>query len=185
MTFAALAADWVQARSRKSLFFNVKLNVKGFQIMVDTGATHNFVTEERAKGLCLNYVACDTFLKTANALPTTVHDFAPKVPIDLGVWKRVKPHAIMPYHITLLELKELRKQLKELFDPGHIRPSMAPFKKGKGIAFVIDNQALNKVEFKKKYLIPLIAHLFDRSGQAKLFIKMDLSKGYYQVHTRR
>lgn len=33
----------------------------------------------------------------------------------------------MPYHITLLELKELRKQLKELLDPGHIRPSMAPF----------------------------------------------------------
>lgn len=89
MTFAALAADWVQERSRKSLFFNVKLNVKGFQIMVDTGATHYFVTEERAKGLCLNYVACDTFLKTANALPTTVHDFAPKVPIDLGVWKRL------------------------------------------------------------------------------------------------
>ena len=34
---------------------------------------------------------------------------------------------------------------------------------------------------KNKYPIPLIADLFDRLGQTKLFTKMDLRKGYYQV----
>jgi len=34
---------------------------------------------------------------------------------------------------------------------------------------------------KNKYPIPLIADLFDRLGQAKVFTKMDLRKGYYQV----
>ncbi|KAG5620005.1 hypothetical protein H5410_005223 [Solanum commersonii] len=54
--------------------------------MVDTSSINNFVTHERAKDLCLNYVVSDTLLKTVNTLPTTVHGFAPKVPIDLGRW---------------------------------------------------------------------------------------------------
>lgn len=87
------------------------------------------------------------------------------------------------------ELEELRKQLTELLEAGHIRPSKAPFgapvlfqkkKEGK-LRLCIDYRALNKVTVKNKYLIPLIADLFDRLGQAKVFIKMDLRKGYYQV----
>ncbi|KAG5581389.1 hypothetical protein H5410_052016, partial [Solanum commersonii] len=50
---------------------------KDVRIMVDTGATHNFVTKKRAKDLCLNYVASDTMLKTVNTFPTTVHGFTP------------------------------------------------------------------------------------------------------------
>ncbi|KAH0743133.1 hypothetical protein KY290_031126 [Solanum tuberosum] len=67
--------------------------------MVDTGATHNFVTKERAKDLCLNYVASKTMLKTVNALPTTVHSFAPKVPIDLGRWKGLTDFTIVPMDV--------------------------------------------------------------------------------------
>ncbi|KAG5620590.1 hypothetical protein H5410_005808 [Solanum commersonii] len=84
MTLAALAAQSANVRPHESLFVNAKLNGKTVRIMVDTGATHNFVTEERAKDLYLNYVASDTILKIVNALPTIVHGFAPKVPIDLG-----------------------------------------------------------------------------------------------------
>lgn len=88
------------------------------------------------------------------------------------------------------ELEELRKQLKELLEAGHIRPSKAPYgapvlfqkKKDASLRLCIDYRALNKVTIKNKYLIPLIADLFDRLGQAKYFTKMDLWKGYYQVH---
>lgn len=45
----------------------------------------------------------------------------------------------------------------------------------------VDYRALNKVTIKNKYLIPLIADLFDRLGQAKYYTKMDLQKRYYQV----
>ena len=87
------------------------------------------------------------------------------------------------------ELEELRKQLKELLDSGHIRSSKVPFgapilfqKKKEGtLRLCIDYRALNKVTVKNKYPIPLIADLFDRLGQAKLFTKMDLRKGFYQV----
>nr|XP_016493746.1 PREDICTED: RNA-directed DNA polymerase homolog [Nicotiana tabacum] len=87
------------------------------------------------------------------------------------------------------ELEELKKQLKELLDAGHIRPSKALFgapvlfhkKKDESLRLCIDYRALNKVTVKNKYSIPLLADLFDRLGQAKYFTKVDLRKGYYQV----
>ncbi|KAG5615916.1 hypothetical protein H5410_015740 [Solanum commersonii] len=78
MTLAALAAQPTSVTPRESLFVNAKMNGKDVRIMVDTGATHNFVTKERAKDLWLNYVASDTMLKTSIALLTTVHGFTPK-----------------------------------------------------------------------------------------------------------
>nr|XP_009786885.1 PREDICTED: uncharacterized protein LOC104234933 [Nicotiana sylvestris] len=38
-----------------------------------------------------------------------------------------KPPAFAPYHMASPELEELKKQLKELLDAGHIRPLKAPF----------------------------------------------------------
>uniref|UniRef100_A0A1S3Y7C9 RNA-directed DNA polymerase homolog n=1 Tax=Nicotiana tabacum TaxID=4097 RepID=A0A1S3Y7C9_TOBAC len=58
------------------------------------------------------------------------------------------------------ELEELRKQLKELPDAGHIRPSKASFGA--------------PVLFQKKNDGSLL-------GSAKYFTKVDLRKGYYQV----
>ncbi|KAG5620400.1 hypothetical protein H5410_005618 [Solanum commersonii] len=78
MTLVALPAQPASVRPRKSLLVNAKLNGKYVRIMVDIGATHNFVMKERAKDLCLNYVASDTMLKIVNGLPTAVHGFAPK-----------------------------------------------------------------------------------------------------------
>ena len=45
----------------------------------------------------------------------------------------------------------------------------------------IDYRALNKIIIKNKYLIPLIADLFDQLGKAQYFTKLDLRSGYYQV----
>ncbi|XP_075092226.1 uncharacterized protein LOC142172495 [Nicotiana tabacum] len=44
-----------------------------------------------------------------------------------------KPPAFAPYHMASPELEELKKQLKELLDAGHIRPLKAPF----GVPFVV------------------------------------------------
>lgn len=40
---------------------------------------------------------------------------------------RAKPPTFSPYRMAPPELEELRKQLKELLDTGHIRSSKAPF----------------------------------------------------------
>nr|GEY02465.1 hypothetical protein [Tanacetum cinerariifolium] len=54
-------------------------------------------------------------------------------------------------------------------------------KKEGSLRICIDYQALNKVTIKNKYLIPLIADLFDQLGKARYFTKLDLRSGYYQV----
>lgn len=94
-----------------------------------------------------------------------------------------------PYRMTPPELEEFRKQLMELVETGRIRPSKAPYgapvlfqKKPDGtLRMCIDYRALNKVTVKNKYPTPLIAYLFDRLGSAKIYTKVDLQKGYYQV----
>lgn len=81
-----------------------------------------------------------------------------------------------------LELEELRKQFKKLLDVGYIRSSKAPFdilillqKKHDGsLRMCIDYWALNKVMIKNKYLISLIAILFDQFGGAQWFTELDL-----------
>ncbi|TMW81297.1 hypothetical protein EJD97_010562, partial [Solanum chilense] len=60
-------------------------------------------------------------------------------------------------------------------------PVLFQKKKDGSLHLCIDYRALNKVTIKNKYLIPLIADLFDRLGHTKYFTKMDLRKGYYQV----
>ena len=99
ISIAALAAQPASIKPRESLFVDAKLNGKDVRIMLDTGATHNFVTEQKAKELGLNYVASNTMLKTINATPTFVHGFAMKVPIDLGDWTGLTDFTIAPMDV--------------------------------------------------------------------------------------
>ncbi|KAI3453949.1 hypothetical protein Pfo_010612 [Paulownia fortunei] len=108
-----------------------------------------------------------------------------KIELESGT----KPPAMAPYRMAPPKLEELRRQLTELLDTGRIRPSKAPYgapvlfqKKHDGsVRMCVDYRTLNKVTIKNRYPIPLIADLFDRLGGAKIYTKMDLQKGYYQV----
>jgi len=46
----------------------------------------------------------------------------------------------------------------------------------------VDFQNLNKNTRKDRYLIPLITNLLDQLGSAKVYTKLDLHAGYYNVH---
>uniref|UniRef100_A0A1U7VVG0 Uncharacterized protein LOC104217768 n=1 Tax=Nicotiana sylvestris TaxID=4096 RepID=A0A1U7VVG0_NICSY len=263
-------------KQKGSLFVDAKLNGQPVRIMVDTGATHNFVTEAKARSLGLTFSPSSSLLKTVNANLTNVNGVAHNVQLNLGAWQgsvsffvapmdvgpcvvptlRVpqavgqlsamqivkgfkrgeatflaavteinevkvdetlppcvqqvldenkdvmpeelpkclplrrevdhqielipgaKPPAMGPYRMAPPELEELRKQLKELLEAGHVRPSKAPFgapvffqkKQDGSLRLCIDYRALNKVTVKNKYPIPLIADLFDRLGQAKFVV---------------
>uniref|UniRef100_A0A3Q7FHJ2 Uncharacterized protein n=1 Tax=Solanum lycopersicum TaxID=4081 RepID=A0A3Q7FHJ2_SOLLC len=99
ISITALAAKPASVSPREALFVDSKLNGKDLRIMVDIGATHNFVTEQKAKELGLSYVASKTKLKTVNPTPTTVHGFAPEVPIDLGDWTGQTDFTIAPMDV--------------------------------------------------------------------------------------
>lgn len=127
-----------------------------------------------------------------DVMPTELPNKLPprrEVDHEIELEQGAKPPAMAAYRMAPPELEELRKQLKELLDTGKIRPSKAPYgapvlfqkKKDGSLRMCVDYRALNKVTVKNKYPIPLIADLFDRMGKAKVYTKMDLQKGYYQV----
>jgi hypothetical protein len=84
------------------------------------------------------------------------------------------------------ELEELKKQLKELLDKQFIHPSSSPW--GAPMIFVekkdgtqrmcVDYRALNEVTIKNKYPLPRIEDLFDQLKGARVFSKIDLRSGY-------
>jgi hypothetical protein len=94
-----------------------------------------------------------------------------------------------PYRMTLVELVELKVQLKDLLDKGYICPSTSPWgcpaifvsKKDKELRLCVDYRPLNAVTIKNKYSLPRIDILFDQLAGAQVFSKIDLCSSYHQI----
>lgn len=95
-----------------------------------------------------------------------------------------------PYRLSPKKLVELRRQLKELTDKGHIRPSGSPY--GAPILFVdkkdtdelrmcVDYTMLNKATIRDSYPIPRIDQLMDLLQGKKVFNKLDLTAAFNQI----
>jgi hypothetical protein len=99
------------------------------------------------------------------------------------------PISRLPYKMTPKELPKLNVQLKELLDKGYIHPSSSPWgcpalfvkKKDQSLRLCIDYRPLNVITIKNKYPLPHIDILFDQLAAAKVFSKVDLHLGYYQI----
>ncbi|WVZ93730.1 hypothetical protein U9M48_039687 [Paspalum notatum var. saurae] len=90
-------------------------------------------------------------------------------------------------------LTELKIQLQEQLDKGFIRPSSSPWgcpvlfvekKDQGGKRLCVDYRPLNVVTIKNKYPLPHIDILFDQLAGTKVFSKIDLRSGYYQIKIR-
>ena len=101
-----------------------------------------------------------------------------------------KPVAKAPYRLSGPELEELKRQLTELMDAGFIRPSRSPYgapvlfqgkKDTAELRMCLDYRMLNKQTIKNRYPLPLVADCFDKLAKARVFSKLDLRQGYYQV----
>ncbi|KAA3465838.1 DNA/RNA polymerases superfamily protein [Gossypium australe] len=100
--------------------------------------------------------------------------------------------SIAPYRMAPTELKELKAQLQELTDGGFARLSFSPWgapvlfvkKKDGTMRMCIDYRQLNRVTIKNKYSLPRIDDLFDQLKGAKVFSKIDLRSGYYQLRVK-
>jgi hypothetical protein len=101
----------------------------------------------------------------------------------------VAPPAKAPYRMNHEELKELKVQLEELLAKGYIKPSKSPYgahvffvhKKDGMLRICVDYRAFNKVTVKNRYPLPQIDDLFDQLSRAKMFSRIDLRSGYYQI----
>ncbi|WVZ80013.1 hypothetical protein U9M48_027531 [Paspalum notatum var. saurae] len=103
------------------------------------------------------------------------------------------PVSKRPYRMAPDELKELKTQLQEQLDKGFIRPSSSPWgcpalfvekKDQGGKRLCVDYRPLNAVTVKNKYPLPHIDILFDQLAGARVFSKIDLRSGYYQIKIR-
>ncbi|WVZ81255.1 hypothetical protein U9M48_028649 [Paspalum notatum var. saurae] len=117
----------------------------------------------------------------------------PRLPPDRDVEFAIElvpstaPVSRRPYRMALDELKELK------LDKGFIRPSSSPWgcpalfvekKDQGGKRLCVDYRPLNAVTIKNKYPLPHIDILFDQLAGAKVFSKIDLRSGYYQIKIR-
>jgi hypothetical protein len=92
------------------------------------------------------------------------------------------PISKRPYRMSVEELKELKKQLTALQEPGYIRPSSSPWgavvlfiqKKDGSQGMCVDYRTLNDVTVKNKYPLPRIEDLFDQMRGARVFSKINL-----------
>ena len=97
------------------------------------------------------------------------------------------------YWMPSSELVELKKQLDEMLQKGYIRPSSSPWgspaifvdKKDGSLRMCVDYRQLNDVTIKNKYPLPTIDDLFDQLSGAKVFSKIDLRTGYYQLKIKQ
>ena len=100
-----------------------------------------------------------------------------------------KPPFRHPFRLSGEEKEELRKQLEQLLERDHIRPSKSPYgapvlfvrKKDGSLRLCIDYRALNKQTVRDRYPLPHIEALLEDLQGATIFSKLDLRSGYHQV----
>lgn len=94
------------------------------------------------------------------------------------------------YGMTPKMLAETRKQLTELLERGHIRPSSSPFaapilfvgkKDSDELRMCVDYRRLNNITIKDSYPIPRIDQLIDIMHGAEKFTKLDLASAFNQI----
>ena len=93
------------------------------------------------------------------------------------------------YKMSPLELEEAKNQIESMLEHGFVRPSDSPYgapvlfvpKKDGSLRFCIDYHWLNKKIVKNRYPLPLLEELFDWLGGARVFSKIDLWSGYWQM----
>ena len=81
------------------------------------------------------------------------------------------------YRRSLLENEEIKRQIQELLQKGHIRPSSSPCgspivlvqKKDGTWRLCIDYRAMNKITVRNRYPIPRIDDLLDQLRGSKFF----------------
>ncbi|WVZ81249.1 LOW QUALITY PROTEIN: hypothetical protein U9M48_028644 [Paspalum notatum var. saurae] len=127
-------------------------------------------------------VVCDFPNVFPEELPGLPPDRDVEFKIDLV--PRTAPVSRRPYRMQPDELKELKTQLQEQLDKGFIRPSFSLGKDQGSKRLCVDYRPLNAITVKNKYPLPHIDILFDQIAGARVFSKIDLRSGYYQIKIR-
>jgi len=166
--------------------------VGGYGMMCVMRVLDEYEPKEAAKLVTSAKCIKQVLKKFSDVMPKELpKDLPPRRGIDhvIEVVLGVAPPAKAPYRMSHEELKEFKVQLEELFAKRYIKPSKSPYgapvlfvhKKDGMLRMCVDYRALNKVTVKNRYPLPRIDDLFDRLSGAKVFSRIDLHLGYYQI----
>ena len=118
----------------------------------------------------------------------------PKRTVDheITLYPGTTPPSRPIYGMSKPEMEELVNKLEDFIKKGYIQPSTSLYgapvvfagKKDGGLRFCVDYRALNKYTIKNKYPLPRIEDLFNQLKGSKVFSKIDLRDGYYQVRMK-
>ena len=97
--------------------------------------------------------------------------------------------AINQYRLSPLEKQTVEDNIKKLLELKFIQPSNSPWsapilfvkKKDGTLRMCLDYRKLNSITKKSKYPIPRVDVLLDSLKGARIFSRLDLCSGYYQV----
>ncbi len=151
-----------------------------------------FEPREATKMVNLHKCVKQVLKEFPDVMPEKLLDELPlrrQVDHAIEVMPRGAPFAKAPYRMNHEELKELKVQLEELLAKGYMKPSKSPYgapvlfvhKKDGTLRMCVDYRALNKVTVKNRYPLPHIDDLFNRLSGTKVFSRIDLRFGYYQI----
>jgi hypothetical protein len=128
---------------------------------------------------------------TPDVFPNDLSGMPPERAIEFKIelQRGTAPIVKAPYRMMLVELAELKIQLKSLLDKGYIHPCSSPWgcpalfvsKKDKKLHLCVDYRPLNATTIKNKYPLLHIDLLFDPLAGAQLFSKIDLHSSYHYI----
>ena len=163
---------------------DVRKGCKAFAITVINEEHTNNEEKLKLKDIPILRGYLDVFPKEIPGLP-------PKSELDFTIElvPGAVPNSKDPYRMNILELNELKSQLKELIDKTYIIPSMSPwgapvifFKmKDDTLCLCIDYRQLDNMKIKNRYPLLCIDDLFDQLCIATVFSKLDLRSSYHQA----
>ncbi len=127
----------------------------------------------------------DVFPEDLPAEPPPEREFNMKIPVKEGT----QPPHQAPYRAPADAQEAITQTLEYLYTHGFARDSTSEYaapvclaKKSDGTwRFCTDYRRLNDITKESKYPLPRIEDCLDKLGKAKIFSKIDLRSGYWQV----
>ena len=128
----------------------------------------------------------DVFEEPTGLPPERSHDHS--ISLKLGS----QPVNLRPYRFPYHQKTEVEKQVTDMLSSSVIQTSRSPFaspcllvkKKDGTWRLCIDYRQLNAMTIKNKFPIPVVEDLLDELHGAKVFSKIDLRSGYWQIRVK-